>query len=102
MNTLSYLNGDGRFFMYQGGSIYSIYYDTKEYMVVSSQVIEESCVFSEKYSIFAYQQGTDYNECDAIDIIYLDTGETDRIEALASEYIKTLGLIDGNIIYGRT
>lgn len=102
VNTLSYLNGDGRFFMYQGGSIYSIYYDTKEYMVVSSQVIEESCIFSEKYSIFAYQQGTDYNECDAIDIIYLDTGETDRIEALASEYIKTLGLIDGNIIYGRT
>ena len=102
VETLAYLNGDGRFFMYQGGSIYSIYYDTKEYMVVSSQVIEESCLFSKKYAMFAYQEGTDADRCDAIDIIYLDTGETDRIEAADSEYIKTLGLIDGNIIYGKT
>ena len=101
VETLAYLNGDGRFFMYQGGSIYSIYYDTKEYMVVSSQVIEDSCFFSEKYSMFVYQEGTDAYKCDVVDIIYLDTGETDRIEAEASEYIKTLGLIDGNIIYGR-
>ena len=101
VETLAYLNGDGRFFMYQGGSIYSIYYDTKEYMVVSSQVIEDSCFFSEKYSMFVYQEGTDAYKCDAVDIIYLDTGETDMIEAEASEYIKTLGLIDGNIIYGR-
>ena len=48
VETLAYLNGDGRFFMYQGGRIYSIYYDTKEYRVVSSQVIAESCLFSAK------------------------------------------------------
>lgn len=34
-------------------------------------------------------------------IIYLDTGETAEIAAADTEYIKTLGLIDGNIIYGR-
>ena len=101
VDTLAYLNADGRFFMYQGGNIYSIYYDTKEYMVVSSQVVESSCLFSKKYSMFAYQEGTDENHSDAIDIIYLDTGETARIEAAADEHIKTLGLIDGNIIYGR-
>lgn len=33
--------------MYQGGSIYSVHYDTKEYMVVSSQVVEDSCLYSE-------------------------------------------------------
>ncbi len=101
VETLAYLNSDGRFFMYQGGSIYSIYYDTKEYMVVSSQVIESSCIFSQKYSMFAYQEGTDENHSDAINIIYLDTGETAKIEAADTEYIKILGLIDGNIIYGK-
>ena len=101
VQTLAYLNGEGRFFMYQNGSIYSIYYDTKEYMVVSSNVLESSCLFSEKYSVFAYQEGTDENHSDAINIIYLETGETADIQADDTEYIKTLGLIDGNIIYGK-
>lgn len=101
VEVLTYLNDEGRFFMYQGGSIYSVHYDTKEYMVVSSQVVEDSCLFSEKYSIFAYQEGEDENHGEAVKIIYLDTGETSEIAAADTEYIKTLGLIDGNIIYGR-
>ena len=101
VEVLTYLNDEGRFFMYQGGSIYSVHYDTKEYMVVSSQVIEDSCLFSEKYSVFAYQEGGDENHSEAVKIIYLDTGETAEIAAADTEYIKTLGLIDGNIIYGR-
>ena len=101
VEVLTYLNNEGRFFMYQGGSIYSVHYDTKEYMVVSSQVVEDSCLFSEKYSVFAYQEGDDENHSEAVKIIYLDTGETAEIAAADTEYIKTLGLIDGNIIYGR-
>lgn len=101
VEVLTYLNNEGRFFMYQGGSIYSVHYDTKEYMVVSSQVVETSCLFSEKYSVFAYQEGDDENHSEAVKIIYLDTGETAEIAAADTEYIKTLGLIDGNIIYGR-
>ncbi len=101
VEVLTYLNNEGRFFMYQGGSIYSVHYDTKEYMVVSSQVVEDSCLFSEKYSIFAYQEGDDENHSEAVKIIYLDTGETAEIAAADTEYIKALGLIDGNIIYGR-
>lgn len=46
VEVLTYLNDEGRFFMYQGGSIYSVHYDTKEYMVVSSQVVEDSCLYS--------------------------------------------------------
>ena len=102
VETLVYLNADGRFFMYQGGSIYSIHYETKEYMVVSERVIEEACLFSEDYGMFAYQEGDNANKCNEINIIYLDTGETDRIEAGNAQYIKTLGLIDGNLIYGKT
>ena len=101
IDTLAYLNSDGRFFMYQGGSIYSIYYDTKEYMVVSSQVVEESCVFSDKYLLFAYQTGEDADHCGTVNIIYLDTGETAVVDASKGEYIKTIGLIDGNFIFGR-
>ena len=101
VETLVYLNADGRFFMYQGGSIYSIHYETKEYMVVSERVIEEACLFSEDYGMFAYQEGDNANKCNEINIIYLDTGETGRIEAGNAQYIKTLGLIDGNLIYGK-
>lgn len=100
VETLVYLNDDGRFFMYQGGSIYSIHYETKEYMVVSEQVIEESCMFSPDDAMFAFQEGQDANKCNVINIIYLDTGETERIEAGSSQYIRTLGMIDDNLIYG--
>lgn len=102
IETLAYLNEEGQFFMYQGGSIYSIYYDTKEYMVVSDRVLEDSCLFSQSYSMFAYQEGDDADRCGEINIIYLDSGETTRIGAESGQYIKTLGLIDGNIIYGLT
>lgn len=102
IETLAYLNEEGQFFMYQGGSIYSIYYDTKEYMVVSDRVLESSCLFSQSYSMFAYQEGDDADRCGEINIIYLDSGETTRIGAESGQYIKTLGLIDGNIIYGLT
>lgn len=100
VKTLSYLNGEGRFFLYQDGSIYSIYYDTKEYMVVSDGVIANSCMFAEKEAVFAYQEGENINRCTDINIIRLDTGETGKISAKPGQYLKTLGLIDGNLIYG--
>lgn len=98
---LVYLNDEGRFFMYQGGYIYSIDCDTKEYMVVSENAIDSTCVFSEENAVFAYQEGGNADNCEAINIIQLKTGETGRIEAGQGRYIKTLGLIDGNMIYGR-
>ncbi len=98
---LVYLNDEGRFFMYQSGYIYSIDCDTKEYMVVSENAIDSTCVFSEEYGFFAYQEGDSAETSEEINIIQLKTGETGKIEAGQGRYIKTLGLIDGNMIYGR-
>ena len=99
VENLVYLNADNRFYMYQNGSIYSIDCTTKEYMVVSDSVLSESCLFAEKILMFAYMENdADYGK--EINIIRLETGQTEKIEAGNGRYIKTLGLIDENIIYG--
>ena len=100
VDTLAYLNDDGRFFIYQNESIYSIYYDTKEYMVVADNVINDSCNYSVKDAIFTYQEGDDINNCSSIKVLNLNTGETNEILVEEDECVKTLGLIDGNLVYG--
>lgn len=102
VNTLSFLNKDNRYFTYQNGTIYSIDTTTKEYMMVSDNANIDTCEFSEKYSLFAYQEGDDRYRNENINYIYLSTGETGKLTADIGEYIRTLGTIDGNLVFGKT
>ena len=101
VDTLCYLNSEDRFFIYQNGYVYSIDTATREYMIVSDSVLMDSAVYSEKYHTFAWQEGEDRFASEAVNILYLSTGETDKVEAASNEYIRTMGTIDGNLILGR-
>lgn len=100
INTLVYLSEDGRFYMYQGGSIYSVHYETKEYMVVTNNIIRDNSYFAADQKVFIYQEGVDATYSDTINVLELENGQIKCIEADKGDVLRVLGLIDGNFIYG--
>lgn len=98
---LAYLNDSNILYIYSNNSIFYLDCDTKEYMVVASDVISEVSKLCEEKSIFAYQVGTDINACTELFILNLNNGQIFSKKAEQGEVVKILGFIDGNVVYGK-
>ena len=101
INTLSYINEDGVLFIYSDKSIYYIDCETKECMVVAGDIIPSSCIRSEDRNILVYQTGQDVYSSTKVYVLIMSTGETFEIDADEGSYIRALGYLDGNIVYGQ-
>lgn len=99
---LAYLTSENMFYMYSNGSVYYLDCNTKEYMITDMNIIPELSQVSDGQSIYVYQTGNNPNECKDLKILYLSTGEIYTLKADSDEYIKMLGYIDGNIVYGKS
>ena len=71
-------------------------------MITDMNIIPELSKVSEGQSIYVYQTGNNPNTCKELKILYLSTGEIYTMKADSDEYIKMLGYIDGNIVYGKS
>ena len=96
---LAYINDHNILYFYQNRSIYYLNYETRECMLIDSNVIPKTCMMSSDY-ILVYQTGNNENDCNRIKIIDLKTGNNQYIDASGTERIKVLGFIDNNIVYG--
>ena len=99
---LAYLTSENMFYMYSNGAVYYLDCNTKEYMITDMNIIPELSQVSEGQSIYVYQTGNNHNACKDLKILYLSTGEIYTLKADSDEYIKMLGYIDGNIVYGKS
>lgn len=99
INKLAYINEKNILYFYQNRSIYYLNYETRECMLIDSNVIPETCMMSSDYTL-VYQTGDNANDCTQIKIINLETGHNQFINSSDSERIKVLGFIDNNIVYG--
>lgn len=102
VNELAYLTSENMFYMYSNGAVYYLDCNTKEYMITDMNIIPELSQVSEGQGIYVYQTGSNPNECKDMKILYLSTGEIYTVKADSDEYIKMLGYIDGNIVYGKS
>ena len=101
VDTLLYFNSDQILYLYINESIYYIDCTTKESMTIAANVSLENCILCESNAMLAYQSAADINECDTVNIIYLNTGEQTAIKAQKSnERLKVLGFIDEKLVYG--
>ena len=100
INTLAYLNGENILYICNEGNILYLDCSTRESMVVADGILRESSFLSENNGLFMYQTGTDADSCEKISFLQLATGEITAIDADSGNYIKALGFIDDNIIYG--
>ncbi len=97
---LAYFNAANILYIYSNNSIIYLDCTTKEYMVVADDILSDSSAMNQEEKIFVYQTGSDANKCGEINILNLENGVINTISAKDGEYIKYLGYIDGNIVYG--
>ncbi len=99
INTLFYMNEDNILYFYRNSSIYYLDCNTKEYMIVSGDVLQESCKISDDIDVLLYEKQSDNNSV-IMNILYLETGVKSSYEPTDGRTYKALGFIDGIIVYG--
>ncbi len=100
VNRLSYLNDKNILYIYSNNSVLYLDCTTKEYMVIAGDILEDVSTMCEEKGIFVYQTGSDIYSCSELNTLYMDSGEIRNIKAAEDEYIRMLGYIDSNIVYG--
>lgn len=101
VNEMSYLSSENKFYMYSNGAVYYIDCNTKEYMITDMDIISENSMANDSQGIYVYQTGSNTETCKELKILHLSTGDIVSVKADKDEYIKMLGYIDGNIVYGK-
>ena len=95
---LSYMKGDSLFYFYVSGEIYAV--DTKNLTtdIIDTDILEETLCVSEDGSLVAYmKEDSIYKE---IRKLNLDKGTADSIMAQEATYIKPIGFMEEDLIYG--
>ncbi len=98
--TISYLNGSGQYFTYLNRSIYQIDLTTMSPTVVLSDIHPDCFVSSGDGRTIAWMEGMDPEKTTKIVMRDLESGTSRTIEAEEGSYLKTLGFINRDLIYG--
>lgn len=100
MGTLSFISDTGLIYVMVGNSIYAIDVVGKEHVVVVDNLQEDIFVISEDNSVIAWQEGDDPYACTILSVLYLTDGTKFTVEAAPGEYLKPLGFMGTDFIYG--
>ncbi len=100
MGTLSYISDTGLIYVMVGNAIYAIDVEGTEHVVVVDHLQEGTFVISEDSSVIAWQEGEDPYGCTALSVMYLNDGKKNTIQAAMGEYLRPLGFIGKDFIYG--
>ncbi len=100
LGDLAYVNTDQQFYLYLDGNILRIDLDTREYEYIVTGVEKESCMVSSDGDYVAWHQGDSLYESLEITILNLETGKTRSVSAREGYYIRALGFMGTDFIYG--
>lgn len=100
LGQLMYENGQMIFFIMLNGTVYRIdlmQMQVKEYI---TGLTEGAYAISDSHRYFAWVESEDINQADTIHFINLDTEERKEISADSGEYMKALGFMEDDFVYG--
>ncbi|MBQ8662570.1 MAG: hypothetical protein IJ471_01805 [Eubacterium sp.] len=100
ISQLLYINDEGTFFLMLGDAIYAIDLESKKYEVFLEGMVDGSCQVSEDGRYVAWVVGSECNTSETMQIADLNTGKTGQVQAPDGYYIKPLGYIQADCIYG--
>lgn len=100
VNQLSYVNNTNQLFLLLGGTIYKIDLVSKSYSVIADELSYGSYRVSRDNKMIVWQVGDDVNACEECIMLDLNTGKETRITAAKGEYIKALGFMNTDLVYG--
>lgn len=100
IGNFAYIKEDTLLYMMIGDAIYTITFDSNEYVQLVSGLKKGNYIISDDENIIAWHENTQINGADSIRVININTGDDYIIKAEEGDYIKVLGFIDHDLIYG--
>ena len=100
MGKFAYIKDNSLLYMMLGDSIYTVTFDSNEYVQLVSGLKKGNYIISEDKNIIAWHENSHVNESMSIRVINIKTGDDYVIDAAPGEYIKVIGFIEHDLIYG--
>lgn len=100
LGELAYVNNDQQFYLYLDGNILRIDLNTLMYETVASGIEEESCMVSSDGRWAAWHPESTVYGAAAVSVLNLETGTERTVAAQEGYYIRALGFMGTDFIYG--
>lgn len=100
VETLSHLNGSGILILFLNHNVYSVNLESCASETVVSNVTSDTFKVSTNNNIIAWLDGEDENSSASLTMRNLTTGKTSRIQAPAGDWIRAVGFMGEDLIYG--
>lgn len=96
----AYIKDNSLLYMMLGDAIYTVTFDSNEYVQLVSDLKKGNYIISDDRNIIAWHENTSVYEADSIRVINVKTGDDYIIQAGEGDYIKAIGFIEHDLIYG--
>lgn len=100
LKKLSYRTQGDMLYLLVNHAIYGIDLKSRENMVVADMLCEGTYAVSNDGSRIAWQDGGREFDADLLHMMNLETGEKHDIYAEQGDYVRTLGFVGGDLVYG--
>lgn len=100
MKRLMYLNSNNELFLYLGGSIFCINLDDKSYSSIADDLLPGDLKVSESNRLVVWPDGEDKDRSDNLCVMNLNTKTISTIQAGVGNYIRPLGFMEEDLVYG--
>lgn len=97
---LAYVNNSNKLFIILDGTVYKIDLIAKSYEVLVENLTYGSYKVSKSNHMIVWQDGNDANASEKLVLLNLNTGNQSEIEAGSGKWIKPLGFMNEDLIYG--
>ena len=100
LQQLVYRNEQGMLYLYVDHAIYGIDLKSRENIVVAD-ALEEGCyAVSADRSRIAWQEGGSRYDSESLSLMDLNTGEKREIRGDSGKYVRVLGFVGSDLVYG--
>lgn len=96
----AYITDDNILYFMIGDSIYTVTMDSNEYIQLATNLQSENYAINDSNSILAWHENTSVYNADSIRVIDVEGHKDYVINADEGEYVKVLGFIENDLIYG--
>lgn len=100
MGKFAYIKDNSLLYMMLGDAIYTVTFDSNEYVQLVSGLRKGNYIISDDKNIIAWHENTSVYGADSIRVINIKTGDDYTIQAGEGDYIRTIGFIEHDLIYG--
>ena len=100
MGKFAYIKDESLLYMMIEDAIYTVTFDSNEYVELVSGLKKGNYIISDDKNIIAWHENFSVDGADSIRVINIRTGDDFVIKASEGEYIKVIGFIEHDLIYG--